>query len=74
MSDELKYYMVSGKSDDYGACKREVVQTTAANAEEYYGHQEIEPQDVDVIAKFFDVIEYEEESERSSDRRYYGVE
>ena len=68
----LFYYLVRGKSDDYGACLIELVQTTPEKAAEYYSHEEVPPEDVAVLEKYFDLIDYEEESKRSSDKRYYG--
>lgn len=72
MSSNLKHYLVTGKGDDYGACLTEVVCTTKANAKEYYSHTEIEPQDVDVLLKYFDLVDYPEEVERTDEQRYYG--
>lgn len=74
MSGDLKYYLAYSKGDDYGACKLELVRTTKDNAEEYYHTQEIEAPDVETLLKYFDLVDYDEESERSSEKRYYGSE
>lgn len=74
MDDRFKHYLVYSKSDDYGACLTELVETTEKNAKEYYGKTEVEPDHVEVLAKYFDLIEHDEESERTSDRRYSGGE
>ena len=69
---DLKYYLVQGKTDDYVACLTEVVRTTQANAEEYYSHREIEESDIEVLFKFFDLVDFEEESKRTGEKRYFG--
>lgn len=68
----MKHYIVYNKSDDYGNCKMEIVQTTQKNAKQYYHHKEIDDSDVVVFTKYFGVVETEEEKERSSDYRFYG--
>lgn len=66
----MKYYFVENKSDDYGNCRREIVQTTAVNAKKYYWHKEIvDLDDIEVLKKYFDIVDYEEEKER--EERFY---
>lgn len=68
----MKYYLVENKSDDYGNCSRELVQTTIENANQYYSQQEIPDSDVEVLKRYFDFIDYDEEKERTEDQRFYG--
>jgi len=70
----MKKYLVQSKSDDYGACRTEVVETTKANAKVYYDHKEIEERDWPILIKYLDHIDSKEEKERSNDRRFYGHE
>lgn len=69
---DIRVYKVKSKGDDYGRCKTEFVRTTKNNAEEYDYHKEVAPYDVPIIAKYFDIIDEEEESERDADSRFYG--
>lgn len=71
---KLKYWMVTGKGDDYGACLQELVRTTVENACQYYSHTEVDPSDTEVLFKFFDLVDYEEESSRTNEQRYFGNE
>lgn len=72
-SQETFDWLVSGKPDDYGAARHEVVRTTQANAEEYYHAQELTEEEVAVLIKFFPRISYEEESKRTGEQRYDGT-
>jgi len=68
----MKTFIVYSKSDDYGACKTELVETTLKNAKEYYHHREVAEQDVVILKKYLDLVPYSEEKERSNDGRFYG--
>lgn len=68
----MKKYFVTNKSDDYGACKTEIVETILKNAKEYYHHKVISEEDFEVLKKYIDFVDYEDEKERSDDNRFYG--
>lgn len=68
----MKTYITSNKQDDYGNGITELVQTTPENAKEYYWQMEVDEDDVDVLKKYIDFTGYEEEKERSNERRFYG--
>lgn len=68
----IKYFIVSNKDDDYGNCKEELVKTTIENAKEYYSHKEVPEEDAKVLKKYMDFVDYDEEKERNSDRRFCG--
>ena len=70
----MKYYLVENKSDDYGNCITEIVETTPKLAKEYYNHKEISDDDIVIIKKYFDIVNYDEEKERTKHRRFYGNE
>lgn len=70
----MKTYIVTSKGDEYGNFLLEIVETTKNNAEEYYTHKEIDDSDIGILKKYLDFIPYEQEKERSSDRRFYGME
>lgn len=72
--ESLAVYFVGNKSDDYGNSNLELVETTLKNAKEYYWYKIIEPEDIPTLRKYFDLVEYEEEKERSDDNRFYGNE
>lgn len=68
----MKTYLVQSKPDDYGACLKELVQTTERVAKEYYHAKEVDAADVEILKKYFDLVPAEEESERTCDERYFG--
>lgn len=70
----LKFYLTYTKSDDYGGCITELVETTPKKAKEYYYHKEVFPEHISVLLKYFDLVKFDEESERTDDRRFYGRE
>jgi hypothetical protein len=67
-----KIYQVSSKDDDYGHCREEIVEVTEEIAKQYYYHKEVPKEDVDVIKKYINFVDKEEESERTSEERFYG--
>jgi len=67
----MKHYIVYNKSDDYGNCRTELVQTTVKNAKEYYSYKEVEEADVEVLKKYMGLVDYEEEKERDEESRFY---
>jgi len=69
---EKKHFIVYSKSDDYGACRTELVELGKAKAKKYYHHKEVKDEDVEVLSKYVEVLDPEEESERSDDDRFYG--
>lgn len=73
MGQHLHIYLVEGKPDDYGRKQLELVETTVHNARKYYHSTKIAVDDVEVLSKYFDVVEYAEEMTRSDDYRYYGA-
>lgn len=68
----MGFYIVNNKPDDYNNCKVELVETSAANAKEYYNHNKVAEEDVPVLAKYFWVVDKKEEQERTRDERFYG--
>lgn len=70
--EKLNYYFVCNKADDYGNRRDELVHTTEKNSKEYYYAKNVDNQDIEILKKYFDVLSYEEESERSEDERFYG--
>lgn len=68
----MKYYFVTNKSDDYGNCIKELVQTTLKNAKQYYSCREVLDEDIETLKKYFYLVEYEEEKQRTKDQRFYG--
>lgn len=73
MDQEIKTYLVESKSDDYGACIREIVETTKENASEYVYHKLLPADDIVVLRKYLPFIEYDEERERTNEERFYGA-
>lgn len=73
MDSPIDTYLVESKSDDYGACVREIVETTKENAKEYCYHVALPEQDVVVLRKYLPFIEYDEERERTNEERFYGA-
>lgn len=71
-SDKLGYYIVQNKDDDYGNCVKELVHTTLENAEQYYACDRVPDSDIEVLKKYMTLVEYDEEKERSEDRRFCG--
>lgn len=69
----MKKYLVYSKGDDYGHCLTELVETTPTLVEQYYGYKEIDQEDVGVLAGYFRLVQFSEEKERTSDRRFYGA-
>lgn len=69
----MKKYITTTKSDDYGACITELVETTEQLAKEYYWNKEVEELDATILEKYLGLIGYEEEKERSTERRFYGT-
>ena len=67
-----KSYIVQNKPDDYGSSNREIVITTLKNAKEYYYHELVPEEHMDVLKHYFDVVEYEDETERTNEERFYG--
>ena len=67
----MKTYIVRNKEDDYNNCRVEIVKTTQKNAKEYYFHKEVEENDIEVLKKYIDYVEYDEEKERNSENRFY---
>lgn len=72
MSKHLNVYLTTSKSDDCGRCLHELVETTVQNSKKYYYAQKIAVDDVEVLSKYFDLVEYAEEMTWSDDKRYYG--
>ena len=72
--EDTKFYIVTNKTDDYGNGRTELVQTTPDHAKEYYHHKEVDASDVETLKKYLGVVEFEEESQRSDDDRFYGYE
>lgn len=70
--EELKYWLVTSKPDDFGACRKELVETTKVNSKEYYDAKPVNKKDVKVLEKYFYLVPYTEEKERDEDRRFYG--
>jgi hypothetical protein len=69
-----KYYIVNNKPDDYGNCKKELVETTQKNAKEYYNFVPVPTEDVPILAKYLWIVKADEEKERTSSERFYGTE
>lgn len=70
--NETNYYLVENKDDDYGNNVEEFVQTTKEYADQYYSARLVPDEDVAVLRKYFTLVDFEEEKERSEDRRFYG--
>jgi len=68
----MKIYLVENKADDYGNCNKELVQTTLKNATQYYWYKEVQEPDINVLKRYFTLIEYDEEKDRTEDQRFYG--
>lgn len=68
----MDIYLVYSKGDDYGACITELVETTQEFAEQYYGKQRVDADDVETLKKYLNLVEFEEEKERSAEGRFYG--
>ena len=68
----MKKYIVTNKSDDYGNCREELVETTEENADMYYSKREVSEEDFVVLEKYMDYVPYEEEKQRTEDGRFYG--
>jgi hypothetical protein len=63
---------VSNKPDDYGNKRLEIVHTTLKNSKDYYSSKEISKEDATFMEKYFGLITYKEESQRSYGERFYG--
>ena len=70
---KYNYYLVQNKDDDYGNSVRELVRTSHEFAEQYYAYDEVPEEDVSVLKKYFEFTDYDEEKERTEDRRFYGT-
>lgn len=68
----MKHWIVTNKSDDYGNCTEELVETTLENANAYYGQKEVPDEDISVLKKYFTYVPYSEEKQRTDDQRFYG--
>lgn len=66
-------FIVFSKSDDYGACRTEFIETTLKNAKRYYHYKVVSDEDVEIIGKYFSLVSAEEEADRSDEDRYYGT-
>lgn len=71
---EKKIYIVQNKADDYGNCRTELVETTPELAKEYYYSNEVKTEDIETLKKYFDIVDFEEESHRDDNDRFYGNE
>ena len=64
-----KHYIVRNQSDEYGNCRTELVETTLKNAKEYYYYEEVAQEDIEVLKKYINFVNFEEEQER--EERFY---
>lgn len=67
-----KAYLVTSKGDDYGAARKELVRVTPKIAKQYYGHKEIPEEHFAILSQYMEVVDPEDEAERTEEQRYYG--
>lgn len=71
--NDLKYYLAGNKTDDYGNGIVELIHTTQEYSTGYYWTKDVEDADAKVLRKYFNLVDHEEESDRTDDRRFYGT-
>lgn len=52
----MKWYLISGKSDDYGASTRDLVKCKKKDLKYVYHYVEVPDEDVEVLKKYFGVV------------------
>jgi hypothetical protein len=71
---KTEIFLVNNKPDDYNNCLTELVDTTAELADQYYRTKSVASEDVKVLSKYFRIVSFNEEAERTEDGRFYGAE
>ena len=52
----MKWYLVNGKGDDYGACTIDLVKCNKRDLKYVYNYKEVPEEDVKVLEKYLDVV------------------
>ena len=52
----MKWYLVSSKEDDYGACNRDLIKCGKGTLKHVYHHENVADEDVEVLKKYFTII------------------
>jgi len=52
----MKWYLINGKGDDYGACTRDLVKCNKKDLKYVYNYEEVPDEDIGVLKKYFDVV------------------
>lgn len=67
-----KYFIVNNKPDDWGNCRRELVQTSPALANEYYYSQEVPVAAANTLKEYMKFVDEGDEKKRTEAERFYG--
>lgn len=52
----MKWYLISGKPDDYGACNKALIKCKKTDLKHVYEYEEIPEEDVEVLRKHMEVV------------------
>ena len=52
-----KWYLISSKPDDIGACNRSLIECNKKTLVHVYHHEEVGAEDVETLKKYFDVVD-----------------
>ena len=52
----MKWYLVSSKEDDFGACNRNLIKCSKKTLKHVYHYEEVDPEDVETLKKYFAVL------------------
>lgn len=71
----MNWYLIYGKSDDYGACTFGLIKCKKSDLKHVYFYKKVEKKDVDVLKKYIDTVtDYIDEDESLTDylEEYYS--